>query len=364
MRRKPESLELDSNEETMNAFYLTTGQRLTFTALMRWMFYINFLIVCFMPRSSTLGAFRTQFHKIDFIGIFLFVTSASSFLIPLSWGGIMFPWNSWHTLAALILGIMGLVAFGAYDCLYSTFPLIPPVIFRNKSTATSLIGYFAMGFLLWCELYYLPLYFEAVKGYNSIIAGVALFPATLTIAPIAILTGSLITVTGNCYWTILTSWPFCTLGLGLLCLLQVETSTPAWIFLCMVSGLGFGTGMPAIAVAVQASDLPEHVSIAITLSTFSRSFGQALGVAVGGATFENRGRTILLQNPRLASVADRYSRDAFDVLNFLGRTNKATRFQIRSAYVQSLRAIWAIGVGVSGITLIEEDTTKGQNFES
>jgi hypothetical protein len=34
MRRKPESLELDGNEETMNAFYLTTGQRLTFTALM------------------------------------------------------------------------------------------------------------------------------------------------------------------------------------------------------------------------------------------------------------------------------------------------------------------------------------------
>jgi hypothetical protein len=158
-------------------------------------------------------------------------------------------------LAALILEIMGLVAFGAYDCLYSTFPLIPPVIFRNKSTATSLIGYCAMGFLLWCELYHLPLYFEAVKGYNSIIADVAPFPVTLTIAPIAILTGSLISVTGNCYWTVLTSWALCTLGPGLLCLLQVEKSTPAWIFLCIVSGLGFGTGIPTIAVAVQPSVL-------------------------------------------------------------------------------------------------------------
>lgn len=77
-----------------------------------------------------------------------------------------------------------------------------------------------------------------------------------------------------------------------------------------VSGIGFGMGIPAIAVAVQAPALQENFPIAISLSTFSRSFGQALGVVDGGATF---------------------------VFNFLDETDDTTRFQIRLAYIESLR---------------------------
>lgn len=62
-----------------------------------------------------------------------------------------------------------------------------------------------MGCLLWCELYYLPVYFEAVKGYSSIVASVALFPITLTIAPIVAFTGYFIAITGNYCWAVWTS---------------------------------------------------------------------------------------------------------------------------------------------------------------
>lgn len=282
----------------------------------------------------------------------LFIPSISSFLIPLSWGGIMYPWSSWQTLVPLIAGALGLVAFATYESRGVLHPLIPPVLFRDRSTAISLLGFCALGFLLWCGLYYLPLYYEAVQGYNPIVTGVALFPATLTVAPIAAITGFGITATGRYRWAILGGWTLSTLGFGILCLLQVDTSIPAWIFLDLVSGIGLGIAVPAVAFAVQASVAPELVPLAITLSTFFRSFGQSLGVAIGGAIFENRVRATLSANPHLTALASRYSRDAFGVIALLQKTDEETRYEIRSAYVESLRTVWAVGCAVSGLSLI------------
>jgi hypothetical protein len=38
------------------------------------------------------------------------------------------------------------------------------------------------GIVLWCLLYFLPLYYEAVKGYTPIVSGVAILPETTFVA--------------------------------------------------------------------------------------------------------------------------------------------------------------------------------------
>ena len=38
------------------------------------------------------------------------------------------------------------------------------------------------GMILWSLLYFLPLYYEGVKGYTPLISGVAVLPETLLIA--------------------------------------------------------------------------------------------------------------------------------------------------------------------------------------
>ncbi|PYH30598.1 uncharacterized protein BO87DRAFT_429477 [Aspergillus neoniger CBS 115656] len=53
-------------------------------------------------------------------------------------------------------------------------------------------GVTAHGLILWCDLYYLPFYFEAVEGYTSILAGTAFLPLTFTLCPSAITIGLLI----------------------------------------------------------------------------------------------------------------------------------------------------------------------------
>ena len=85
--------------------------------------------------------------------------------MPISWGGVMFPWSSWRTLLPLLLGFFGIIGFILYEGYSTSQPLINLRIFKSRTAAVNYIGTVLHGVILWCMLYYLPLYYEAVKGY-------------------------------------------------------------------------------------------------------------------------------------------------------------------------------------------------------
>lgn len=182
---------------------------------------------------------REQLRRVDWIGSVLFIGSTTSFLIPISWGGVSYAWDSWRTLAPLIIGIIGLIFFVIFEEFLAKEPLIRMDVFKNRTNAASYFETVFHGMILWCILYYLPLYYETVKGQTPILAGISLFPETFTVAPTAVVTGILITKTGRYRWAIWAGWFLTTLGSGLLCYLKVDTSTIAWIFLNLVRGWGW-----------------------------------------------------------------------------------------------------------------------------
>lgn len=200
--------------------------------------------------------------------MFLLVASLCSFLIALTWGGVSYAWISWHTLVPLIMGVIGLCIFVLYEAIVPRDLIIPLGIFGNRTTSVSYLGTFIQGIVLWCILYYMPLYYEAVKGYSPVIAGVALFPETFTVAPCSIASGIAITITGRFRWAIWSAWGFVTLGCGILCIITPTTSTAGWVFLNIVPGIGLGILYPSLAYAVQASATDRHLSMAASLATF------------------------------------------------------------------------------------------------
>lgn len=86
-----------------------------------------------------------QLQSLDWIGIALFSTGLSVFLIALNWGGSVYPWKSAHVLGAFFAGIATLVLFGIWES-YTTleFPLMPMSLFKNLKydaiTACASIG--------------------------------------------------------------------------------------------------------------------------------------------------------------------------------------------------------------------------------
>ena len=262
----------------------------------RWIFWINlpfcglgFLTIPFCLRLKyPPGDLKSKLLHFDWAGAILLTASTTSFLMPVSWGGVMFPWSSFRTLVPLILGICGLFAFFIYDSYGAKTPLIPLVILNNRTAAVNYIGTLVHGVVLWCLLYYLPLYYEAVKGYSPIIVGVAVFPETFTIAPASILVGIAVSITNQFRWAIWSGWSLTVLGMGLLYLLDSETSVPAFVFLNLVPGLGIGLLFSSMNLATQAAATERHVGFAAAMYIFLRSLGQGIGVAVGGVIFQSR----------------------------------------------------------------------------
>lgn len=302
-------------------------------------------------------------RKIDFLGILIFIPSTASFLIPLSWGGVLYRWDSWHTLAPLVTGAVGLCLFAIYEHRFAKHPMIPPSIFQNRTSLISFSGYMVVGLVVWCCLYFLPLYYEAVKGFQPIMSGVALFPETFTLAPSAIIVGLLISRSGRYYWAVCIGWGISTIGTGLMYLLSADASTAKWVCLNLVPGVGIGMVLPSVALAVQASATAENLAIAVAMSTFFRGFGQSIGVAIGGVIFQNRMKSNLLMYPELRSVADKYSGEAASAVQMIrAMEDSPMKDDLRDAYANSLKVVWAFCCGISGLTFLISLFTKSYSL--
>jgi MFS family permease len=116
-----------------------------------WIFWINLpfiglgslLIILFLHLNYKTTAFAEKLRRVDWIGTVLFIASLCGFLIPLTWGGVMYPWSHWRTLVPLILCGFGLVGFVAYEewlTRRGLQPLIRLEVMKNRTAAVTYFG--------------------------------------------------------------------------------------------------------------------------------------------------------------------------------------------------------------------------------
>lgn len=311
------------------------------------------MVPIFMKLNRVPGSIVVKLKRIDWLGNAIFIAATTSFLIPLTWGGVQYPWGSWHTLVPLLVGVAGLVSFSVYESYIAVEPTIRLGLLKSYNMAYSLVATLISALIVYGALYFLPLYFEAVRGYNPILSGVALFPATFTVAPVSIISGVIITKTGDFRGVIWLGWLATTIGCGVMILLDVETTTLQWVFLCMCTGIGLGFLYTSLALINQAASDDSNMAFAISLFIFFRAIGQCIGVAICGVVFQNQMETRLLAIPSLANQAGEYSKDASStVLTIKSLPNSDNKKLLVQAYADSLKIIWAVMCALSGVAMV------------
>jgi MFS family permease len=335
----------------------------------RWIFWINLpicglgfvAVVMFLNLSKVPGAFLPKVTRFDWAGVVLLAGSTTAFLMSISWGNVMFPWSSWRTFVPLILGLLGLVGFVFYEARVAKEPIIRIAIFKQRTALVCYLGTFIHGIILWSLLYYLPLYYECVKDYTPVISGVAAFPETFTVAPASIVVGVLVSKWGRFRWAIWIGWSLSVLGMGLLYLLTPRTTIPEWLFLNLVAGLGLGMLFSSLGYGTQAAAEEKDVAFAASMYTFSRSFGQSIGVAIGGAIFQSQFAVKLKEYPTLAGRASDLSRDASALVQIVKAMDKSSpeRAMIVEAYADSLKVVWAVMAGLAFVGLVASAFAEG-----
>lgn len=60
----------------------------------------------------------------SYSGNILVVTATTSTVIALTWGGIQFEWTSAHIIVPLVLGLVGLACFFAFEAIVPKSPIV------------------------------------------------------------------------------------------------------------------------------------------------------------------------------------------------------------------------------------------------
>ena len=188
-------------------------------------------------------------------------------------------WTSPLTLSFLLLGILGLIAFGIVELKFSKFPLMDLSLFKNPIFLNaSLIGYVSVVALFGAE-FLMPVYLQSLRGLSA-------FQTGLVLLPMAIAGGVFVTLSGRFYdrWgprpLLVTGFALLVVNTWQLSQIQASTSITWIIFLLILRGFALGltvqtTIVTALSV-VPFKDLPRGSS----LTNSSRLVIQSIGVAL------------------------------------------------------------------------------------
>ena len=322
----------------------------------RWVFFLMFpfcgigvvsitwLLTLKLPETT----FKDKLARVDWLGGFLFISSTTTFLIAISWGGTQEAWDSFRTLVPLVLGIMGIGATMAWERFGTDNPFLRKSLFYCPSSFVAYFGAAAQGFWLYAGLYYFSFYFLSVKQYSPSRAGVSMLPAVLATVPASVIVGAIITRINHFRWAIWSGWVIVTLGGGLVIIWDADTSTPVWAVILVLVGIGNGLLLNAQNFATQAIAKPKDEASAAALYAFMRSFGMAFGVGISGSIFQNVMKTKLSQLGLPTEIAA----DSLAYIATLETLPDASvlKEQVLQAYVSGFRGVFGTLCGLAGLS--------------
>ncbi len=267
----------------------TLGGILTTSLSWRWIFLVNLplgiigVIATLLVLDSPARRERVQF---DLVGALLLAMGLIAITLGLSFGQ-EWGWSS-PRLVGVLLG--GVVALGALSLVEKrvAHPMLILSLLRNRvflsanlSLVLSFLALFAVSFML-------PFYFEELRHFPLIEAGLLLTPLSLTIAVFAPLSGALADRIGT-RWLAASGLTVACIGLVLISQLNAQSSLFAIVWRLVVIGLGQALFQsPNNSALMGAAPKDQQGSASGFLAT-GRVVGQSVSVALAGALFTSLG---------------------------------------------------------------------------
>ncbi|KAJ6553675.1 major facilitator superfamily domain-containing protein [Mycena sp. CBHHK59/15] len=278
------------------------GGVLTDKVTWRWCFYINLpigavtlLVMTFffkMPKSADhdapIMAIREQrINQFDPWGTLLFIPAIVCLLLALQWGGSKYEWKNGRIIALFLLFGILIICFLAVQSTVKD-ATVPPRIFKTRSIWAGGFFSFCLGSSYFIIVFYLPIWFQAVRGVSAVKSGIDNLPMILSVVVSSLLAGSVITILG--YYTpfILLSTVLMSVGAGLLSTLTPSTGHVHWIWYQIVFGLGVGFGLQQSVLAAQTVLDVNDVAIGTSIPIFMDKLGGALFISIAQNVFTNK----------------------------------------------------------------------------
>ena len=288
---------------------LSLGGAFTDRVSWRWCFYINLpvgglaiAIVYFFfhnpEREESKLIFKQKILQIDLLGAFFLICAIVCLLLALQWGGTVHPWHDSRVWGCLLGFGLLIIVFIIIQIRRGDLATLPPRIIAKQRTvlACALFSSF-IAMALYTHIYYLPFYFQAVKGTSAEESGIRIisYLISMTIASIAV--GGLITVFGVYVPFTWVGSVLFTVGSALIYSFKVETSTGTWIGYQILAGFGAGMCVQVPFIAVQVVLDKKDMPTGNATTIFFNSLGGAISISIAQNIFSN---TLIKEIPKHA----------------------------------------------------------------
>lgn len=306
----------------------------------RWVFFVNLptglLATAIMVRYLPSGLRHQGRVQIDYAGMALLTGALITFLLATLWGGKLFPWTSPQVWGLFVLSLALVGAFVRQER-EAPQPIVPLVLFENRSYQTVVALLFLCGVGMFGGTTYIPLYLQAVHGVTPTNSGLLFLPTAVLTVGASIVAGFSMHRIGYRRLTIATMG-LSALGFAVVAAMSPESGVmPAVVGVSLV-GSAIGLSFPVLLIIAQSSAEHSMVGVATSLVQLSRSLGGTLGVAALGAFLATR----LVEHmgnggPGTQEIAALLRPEA------LGSLDALAIAELRATLADALRLIFAAG---------------------
>lgn len=404
-----------SGSYTIIAFAATPAQRPAFTGILgaaygiasvagpllggvftervswRWCFYINLpfggvsaaiIFLCFTTPAAAAPVKATWKEKIlnmDLIGTFIIMGAAICYLLALQWGGVTKEWSSGGVVATLVMFIILSIVFVVAEWWQGDRAVLVGRLLRNRTILVASIYAFFLGGAFFTLLYYIPIYFQAIRDVKAGESGVRNLALILATSIFTIMSGGLITMTGHFVPFLISGGVLTTIGAGLIFTLGLNSPPSMWIGYQILAGIGIGLSIQVPIIAAQAVAEPIDIS-SVTAMILCKSprksslvfipriphrqqletpyliFG-AVFQTIGGAFFVSAGQSVFTNYIITTLVTNAPSVSASEVIA-TGATEIRNAFSadqipgVLNSYLSGLHAAFALTIVAAGLATI------------
>ncbi|KAL4977419.1 hypothetical protein BDW66DRAFT_150008 [Aspergillus desertorum] len=176
-------------------------------------------------------------------------------MLALQWGGSKYVWGNKRIIALLVVFGVLLIAYGAVQAWLPGTATIPPKVLMQRSI-----------FCFACQGddsadYYIPEWFQTVKGFSSTRSGVDIFPLMPSVI-VSTFAGGIPTQ-------------------------QIDRGTSRWVGYQFLSGFGLGFGLQIAGLVVQRMLPVDDIPLGIALWLFLQQLGGSVFSAAGDNMLTN-----------------------------------------------------------------------------
>lgn len=300
------------------------------------------------PKGDSLSA-KGLWSRIDIGGILLFVPCTVCFILALQWGGSAYAWDDTLIIALLTATVILLAFFFMVQKHKGDMAMLPLHLLRERSVALGSLGMFFVSGSAFVFGFFLPIYFQAVRGADTMTSGIMYLPSAVS-ASVATLVGGHITSYIGYYTPVMAVGTLImSTGAGLMIGFTRYTPPAQWITYQILHMFGTGILFQQPYTAVQTILPEKHIATSLVLLVFVQELGGIVALAIAQNIFISRllGR---LQGLGLGlQPSDVLEQGALDLIEMIP---EGLRPIVYTAYMKTLQEVFILGCVLACLTAV------------